>query len=51
MTRKFIPAMLAYALLAVVAWFWLAGTPRTAVLILLAALAAKTAIAKAAHWE
>jgi hypothetical protein len=48
--RKFIPAMIAYCVLGVVAWFWLAGTPRIAVLILLGGLAAKTVIAKAAGW-
>jgi hypothetical protein len=51
MKKKFIPAMLAYIVLAVVSWFWLAGTARIAVLILLVGLAAKTVIAKAAHWE
>lgn len=48
--QKFLPAMLAFAVLGVIAWFWLAGTPRIAVLVLLGGLAAKTAIAKAAGW-
>jgi hypothetical protein len=48
MSRKFLPAMIAYVVLGVIAWFWLGGTPRTAVLILLAGLAAKTVIARAA---
>jgi hypothetical protein len=48
--RKFVPAMIAYIVLGVVAWFWLAGTPRTAVLVLLGGLAAKTVIARAAGW-
>jgi hypothetical protein len=52
MTRqqKFLPAMLAFGVLLVVAWFWLAGTARIAVMVLLAGLAAKTMIAKAANW-
>jgi hypothetical protein len=48
--KKFLPAMIAYGVLGVVAWYWLGGTPRIAVLALLAGLAAKTAIAKAARW-
>jgi hypothetical protein len=48
--RKFLPAMIAYGVLGVIAWFWLAGTPRIAVLVLLGGLAAKTIIAKAAGW-
>jgi hypothetical protein len=51
MTKKFLPAMIAFGILGVIAWFSLAGTPRIAVLILLAGLAAKTAIAKAAGWK
>jgi hypothetical protein len=52
MTRqqKFLPAIIAFAILGVIAWFWLAGTPRIAVLILLGGLAAKTVIARAAGW-
>jgi len=48
--RKFLPAMIAFGVLAVIAWFWLAGTPRLAVLVLLGGLALKTMIAKAAGW-
>ena len=48
--RKFLPAMIAYAVLGIVAWFWLGGTPRIAVLVLLGGLALKTVIAKAAGW-
>ena len=48
--RKFLPAMIAYAVLGIVAWFWLGGTPRLAVLVLLGGLALKTVIAKAAGW-
>jgi hypothetical protein len=48
--QKFLPAMVAYGVLGVISWFWLAGTPRIAVLVLLAGLAAKTAIARAAGW-
>jgi hypothetical protein len=47
---KFVPAMIAFGVLGVVAWFWLAGTPRFMVLVLLGGLAAKTVIAKAARW-
>lgn len=48
--RKFLPAMIAYVVLGVITWFWLAGTPRIAVLVLLGGLAAKTVIARAARW-
>jgi hypothetical protein len=48
--QKFVPAIIAFAILGVIAWFWLAGTPRLAVLILLGGLAAKTVIARAAGW-
>ena len=51
MNKKFLPAMIAFGILGVVAWFSLGGTPRIAVLILLAGLAAKTAIANAAGWK
>jgi hypothetical protein len=47
---KFLAAMIAYGVLGVIAWFWLAGTPRIAVLILFGGLAAKTIIARAAGW-
>jgi hypothetical protein len=50
MNRKFIPVMIVYLLLAGVAWFWLAGTPRLAVLVLLGGLAAKSVVARAAKW-
>jgi hypothetical protein len=48
--RRFLPAMVAYLVLAIVAWFWLGGTPRIAVLVLLAGLAAKTVVARLAGW-
>jgi hypothetical protein len=46
---KFVPALIAFGVLAVVAWFWLAGTPRYMVLVLLGGLALKTIAAKAAR--
>lgn len=48
--RKFLPAMIAYVVLGAISWFWLAGTARIAVLVLLGGLAAKTVIAKVAGW-
>lgn len=50
MTGKFGAAMIAYAVLAVIDWFWLAGTLRIAVWILLGGLALKTWIAWKAGW-
>ncbi len=47
MTRKFAAAMIVYSVLAVVAAFWIKGTPRIAVWILLGGLALKTVIARA----
>ncbi|MCU1257858.1 MAG: hypothetical protein JWO80_743 [Bryobacterales bacterium] len=50
MSTKFIAAMIVYAVLAVVAAFWIEGTLRIAVWILLGGLALKTLIAKKAGW-
>ncbi len=44
-------AMIVYAVLAIVATFWIAGTLRIAVWILLGGLALKTLIARAAGWD
>jgi hypothetical protein len=48
--QKFLPALIAFVILGIIAWFWLSGTPRIAVLVLLGGLAAKTVIAKGAGW-
>ena len=50
MNRKFVPVIIVYLALGVISWFWLAGTPRLAVLVLLGGLAAKTMVARAAKW-
>ena len=50
MRPKFIGAMVTYAVLAAVATFWIDGTARIAVWILLGGLALKTVIAQAAGW-
>lgn len=47
---KFWIAMAAYALIAAVAAFWIEGTLRTAIWILLAGLALKTIVARKAGW-
>jgi len=47
---KFWIAMAAYAVLAVIDTFWLEGTLRIAVWILLAGLALKTVVARQAGW-
>ena len=48
--HKFAAALTGYAILALVAFFALEGTFRTAVWILLGGLAVKTCIARAARW-
>lgn len=50
MPKKFIVAMVVYAILALIATFWIDGTLRIAVWILLGGLALKTLIAHAAGW-
>jgi hypothetical protein len=50
MSTKFVVAMIVYAVLAVIAAFWIEGTLRIAVWILLGGLALKTLIARAAGW-
>jgi hypothetical protein len=50
MRTKFIVAMVVYAVLALIATFWIDGTLRIAIWILLGALALKTLIARAAGW-
>ena len=50
MNKRFISAMAAYAVLALIAAFWLEGKFRLAVMGLMAALALKTWIARAARW-
>ena len=49
MNQKFIPVLIVYLILGAISWFSLIGTPRLAVLILLAGLAAKTMVARAAN--
>jgi hypothetical protein len=50
MTTKFTAAMIVYALLALITTFWIDGTLRIAVWILLGGLALKTLIARGAGW-
>lgn len=47
---KFWIAMAVYALIALLATFWIEGTLRTAVWILMAGLALKTVVARKAGW-
>jgi hypothetical protein len=47
---KFWIAMAVYALIALVATFWIEGTLRTAVWILIGGLALKTIVARKAGW-
>jgi hypothetical protein len=50
MRLKMIAAMACYLVLAVITAFWIGGTPRIAVWILLGGLALKTLIAHGAGW-
>jgi len=47
---KFWTAMAVYALIALVATFWIEGTLRTAVWILIGGLGLKTIVARKAGW-
>jgi hypothetical protein len=50
MNSKFVIAMILYAVLGVIAWFVLTGNVRLFILILFAAIALKTYIARKAGW-
>ncbi len=47
---KFIAAMVAYGAIALIAAFWIDGTLRIAVWVLMGGLALKTLVARAAKW-
>ncbi|MDQ6675755.1 MAG: hypothetical protein M3Z09_00495 [Acidobacteriota bacterium] len=47
---KFTVAMITYAAIALIAAFWIDGTLRIAVWVLMGGLALKTVVARAAKW-